>query len=176
MKMRKLAAMALLTITVAATSTCFAIERSDLNFGGIYLDQSIEAVTAMYGQPIKKTPGAPKGWLYTFASKGQTITISDKGKVASATVRGNGDIATKAGIKIGSSASYIKEAYGTPSGDTVLPEPYPDGTTRTIWYRKPTSHPDYQGNPIPYVAHLSFGIDASGRVVWMNFGEEYLVP
>ena len=172
MKLRKLAAMALLTITVAATSTCFAIEISDFNIGGICLNQSINDVIALYGQPIKKEPGAPVGLTYTFSSKGQTIYISYRGRVKGVSVKGNGDITTKAGIKIGSTATDIRDTYGTPARDFVYPKPYPDGTTRSIWYQKPTSYPDYRGNPIPQVTFLRFHIDADGRVVRMSFDEE----
>ena len=61
MKLRRLIAAALLTISLATTGICFAFDQSDMNIGGIYLGQPMADVIAMYGQPIAKEPLPPKG-------------------------------------------------------------------------------------------------------------------
>ena len=176
MKLHKLAATALLTIALAATGTCFAIELEDLNIGGICLDQPISEVIARYGEPVEKTENAPDGISYNFDYNGQLFNVYCVGNVASVTVISEGPLETKAGIKIGSTAEDVLKAYGTPAYDYVPTPPSSDGIARIISYSLPTEKLDAKGQATPFFADLTFGIDAENRVIWMSYLEEIDLP
>ena len=176
MKFHKLAATALLTIALAATGTCFAIEIEDLNIGGICLDQPISEVIANYGQPIEKIPYNSDGMSYNFDYSGQIFNVYCIGNVVSVTVNSEGPLTTKAGIKIGSTAEEVLKAYGTPAYDYVTTSPSSDGIARTISYSLPTEKLDAEGQTIPFFADLTFGLDAENTVIWMSFLEEIDLP
>ena len=149
---------------------CYAeIKESDLNIGGIYCGQPIGDVIAKYGQPVEKRPGAPKGMIYTFISNGQKIRVSDKGEVSGVSVSGNGDIATKAGIKVGSTLEDVVKIYGTPSYDYSSNSYSP---LRNIGYK--TYAPTSWGGK--YELTLGFSLDANNKVDSFSFAKEVWTP
>ena len=105
-------------ITIAVSGSCFAqATKADLCIGGISYEQPLSELIAKYGQPVEKRPGC-----YVFSSSEGPIEIYTRfnetvnGKVvASIIVEGNSEVATKAGIRIGSTYEEIISAYGTPS-------------------------------------------------------------
>ena len=176
MKLYKLAATALLIIMSAVTGTCFAIEIEDLNIGGICLGQPISEVIANYGEPVEKVPDDSDGMSYNFDCEGQIFNVYCIGNVVSVTVNSEGPLATKAGIRIGSTAEDVLKAYGTPAYDYAATSPSSDGLARTISYSLPTQKLDEKGQSVPFFADLTFGIDANNTVIWMSFLEEIDIP
>ena len=116
MNIRKLFMSALVLTMTLATATCFAqISKSDLNIGGIYYGQPWSDFIAKYGQPIRKEPRAGKGYNYVFRYGSIEFTANQYGDyVGEVFVKDNDTLATKAGIRVGSSLSEIQTAYGQP--------------------------------------------------------------
>ena len=124
MNIRKLFMSALVLTMTLATATCFAmIPRSELNIGGVYMGMSLSDLINMFGQPIKKEPRPPKGYLYVFQNGNTTfIVIPENGHIVTHAAFSNGSMATKAGITIGSTLADVKAVYGEPD-DTIHIEP-----------------------------------------------------
>ena len=172
MKLRRLIAAALLTISLATTGTCFAFDQSDMNIGGIYLGQPMADVIAMYGQPIAKEPSAPKGLSLIFVKNGGKFRVGDVDTVNRVTVRADSaaaGLATKAGIKLGSSVDDIFNAYGTPSSDFTFPEPNAFVGSRVISYSK-LIVADTQYN-LKDKLSLSFNLDSNNKVIIMSYSK-----
>ena len=177
MKLRRLIAAALLTISLAATGICFAFDQSDMNIGGIYLGQPMADVIAMYGQPIAKEPSAPKGLSLIFVKNGGKFRVGDVDTVDSVTVWADSaaaGLATKAGIKLGSTVDDIFNAYGTPSSDFTFPEPNAFVGSREISYSK-LIVVDTQYN-FKDELRLSFGLDANNKVIRMTYSKGRYIP
>ena len=171
MKLRRLIAAALLTISLATTGICFAFDQSDMNIGGIYLGQPMADVIAMYGQPIAKEPFPPKGIDFIFVKNGGKFRVGDVDTVNRVTVRADSaaaGLATKAGIKLGSTVDDIFNAYGTPSEDFTFPKPIAIGS-REIQYKK-LIVVDTQNNLKDELC-LSFGLDANNKVIYMSYSK-----
>lgn len=101
------------------------ITKDDFVIGGIYIGQPLDEAISKYGQPVYKD--------YSFDSKGNKYpryyfvkngfvewflvdTMPDETQsVITVSVNGNLPIATKAGIKIGSSSAEVRKIYGEPS-------------------------------------------------------------
>lgn len=172
MKLRRLIAAALLTISLATTGTCFAFDQSDMNIGGIYLGQPMADVIAMYGQPIAKEPFPPKGIDFIFVKNGGKFRVGDVDTVNRVTVRADSaaaGLATKAGIKLGSSVDDIFNAYGTPSEDFTFPEPNAFVGSRVISYSK-LIVADTQYN-LKDELSLSFNLDSNNKVIIMSYSK-----
>ena len=172
MKLRRLIAAALLTISLATTGTCFAFDQSDMNIGGIYLGQPMADVIAMYGQPIAKEPSAPKGLSLIFVKNGGKFRVGDVDTVNRVTVRADSaaaGLATKAGIKLGSTVDDIFNAYGTPSEDFTFPEPNAFVGSRVISYSK-LIVADTQYN-LKDELSLSFNLDSNNKVIIMSYSK-----
>lgn len=176
MKIRKFGVAALLAIAVSAfTGTCFAIEESDLNIGGIYLDQPIKEVVAQMGKPVSKeklkdidfgytTKLANKRYEYGFVKNGAKFTViadkNVKGVIVNKTAEAAG-LATKAGITLGSSDEEVLKAYGKPTWD------YKDNLldktlSRILYYRKLINGDEEQ-------LLFRFEFDLNGKLVYMKY-------
>ena len=172
MKLRRLIAAALLTISLATTGTCFAFDQSDMNIGGIYLGQPMADVIAMYGQPIAKEPLPPKGINFIFVKNGGKFRVGDVDTVNRVTVRADSaaaGLATKAGIKLGSSVDDIFNAYGTPSEDFTFPKPNAFVGSREISYSK-LIVADTQYN-LKDKLSLSFNLDSNNKDIIMSYSK-----
>lgn len=176
MKIKKFGVAALLAIAVSAfTGTCFAIEESDLNIGGIYLGQPIKEVVAKMGKPVSKeklkdidfgytTKLANKRYEYGFVKNGAKFTVIADKNVKSVTVNKTAEaagLATKAGITLGSSDEDVLKAYGKPMWDAK------DGLldkslSRILWYRKLINEDEEQ-------LLFRFDFDLNGKLVHMNY-------
>ena len=116
--MKKILSIILLLVSVFAVSgTCSAIEREDLNIGGIFLGQRISEVFARYGQPAEVKHSIPNGRTCIFKINGcelkvSTTSIDDTGTVTGVKMTGDTGLAMEAGIKFGSTADEIIKAYG----------------------------------------------------------------
>ena len=125
MKLKKLALTAIAIITITATGTCFAITKEDLNAGGIYLGQSVENVIAQYGQPTNEELVAGGGATHVLCYKKDNIptievyTSKHTKQVIYFNITGE-NIATKAGVSVGSSLTDIKNAYGAPTNEGLI--------------------------------------------------------
>jgi len=96
----------------------------DLCIGGVYYGQPFSEVTNMYGKPVvTKEEGAPKVYFkHSFANNGTTFNVytggnyytKEPGDVFSVVISGNNGLATKRGMKYGSSLAQIEEVYGVP--------------------------------------------------------------
>lgn len=172
MKLRRLIAAALLTISLATTGICFAFDQSDMNIGGIYLGQPMADVIAMYGQPIAKEPLPPKGINFVFVKNGGKFRVGDVDTVNRVTVRADSaaaGLATKAGIKLGSTVDDIFNAYGTPSEDFTFPKPNAFTGSRVISYSK-LIVADTQYN-LKDELSLSFNLDSNNKVIIMSYSK-----
>lgn len=106
-------------LAIAATGTCFAVSKEDFVIGNIYLGQPFNEVIAKYGQPVRQEQS--NGYSrYYFINDGNskwflvdTTPAGDK-SVLSVGLNGDIKIATKAGIRIGSTGAELKNAYGEP--------------------------------------------------------------
>lgn len=175
MKIKKFGVAALLAIAVSAfTGTCFAIEESDLNIGGIYLGQPIKEVIAQIGKPIAKEKLkdkefgyielAHKRYKYDFVKNGAKFTVIADKNVKGVTVNKTAEaagLATKAGITLGSSDEDVLKAYGKPMWDAK------DGLldkslSRILWYRKLINEDEEQ-------LLFRFDFDLNGKLVHMNY-------
>lgn len=154
MILKKLILTLVALVTIAVSCSCFAqATQNDLCIGGIYYEQPLSEVIVRYGQPSEKRPG-----VYIFSSNEGQIEIGTRfsevvnGRtVGSMHVEGNSIVATKAGIRTGSTYKEIIAAYGTPTRehfgklndgtlfgyvdyDVILPPPSPNhsGTTMVM--------------------------------------------
>ena len=176
MKIKKFGVAALLAIAVSAfTGTCFAIEESDLNIGGIYLGQPIKEVVAKMGKPVSKeklkdidfgytTKLANKRYEYGFVKNGAKFTViadkNVKGVIVNKTAEAAG-LATKAGISLGASGDDVLKAYGTPLWDDrggFIDE----SLSRIMRYRKRINGDEEQ-------LLFRFDFDLNGKLVHMNY-------
>ena len=176
MKIKKFGVAALLAIAVSAfTGTCFAIEESDLNIGGIYLGQPIKEVVAKMGKPVSKeklkdidfgytTKLANKRYEYGFVKNGAKFSVIADKNVKGVTVNKTAEaagLATKAGITLGSSDEDVLKAYGKPmwdAKDNLLDK----SLSRILWYRKLINEDEEQ-------LLFRFDFDLNGKLVHMNY-------
>lgn len=117
--MRNLLMMMVMLLSFVISVPCFAISTDDLSIGNVRLFQPLSDVISVYGSPVtSRNMPANGGWTeYTFVHDGNKIEIgipAGGDSVISISVSGNSNFATKAGIKIGSSITDIKNAYGVP--------------------------------------------------------------
>lgn len=176
MKIKKFGVAALLAITVSAfTGTCFAIEESDLNIGGIYLGQPIKEVIAQIGKPISKEKLkdkefgyielAHKRYKYDFVKNGAKFTViadrNVKGVIVNKTAEAAG-LATKAGISLGATGDDVLKAYGTPLWDVDRGGLIDDSLSRIMRYRKRINGDEEQ-------LLFSFMFDLNGKLVNMDY-------
>lgn len=126
-----------------ASVPCFAqITDSDLSIAGVYYGQNFSEVKAVYGNPVKSRKIIGSGAMeYSFASNGtcfDVITDSKSVTVKGVSVSGNNGLATKAGIKVGTSMNQVIELYGQP--DTMREYKREDGSPGiSIEYKIPTA-------------------------------------
>ncbi len=119
MNSKKLVMTVITALAIAVTGTCFAVSKEDFVIGNIYLGQPFNEVIAKYGQPVHQDQ-ATEYSRYYFVKEGSskwflvdTMPDGDK-SVLSVAINGDIKIATKAGIKTGSTAAEVKKAYGEP--------------------------------------------------------------
>lgn len=169
--MKKLiSVIALLIAMLTISGTCSALEKEDLNIDGICLDQNISEVFARYGQPAKIEHGIPVGRVCIYNINGGELRISVTSTDAAGTINGvkitgNTGMATKAGIRVGSTVEEMMNVYG------FKPE-----------YQKGRKHDVYVGvdgatDWITYggdhgIAYFFF-LDAVGKIVGIEFGREH---
>ena len=116
----KKAVMTVITmLVIMATGTCFAVSKEDFVIGNIRLGQPLAEVIAKYGQPVRQEQSNEYSRYY-FVKEGNakwflvdTAPTDDK-SVLCVALNGDVKMATKAGIKTGSTGSELKKAYGEP--------------------------------------------------------------
>jgi len=171
MNFKKLVVTLVALVTVAVSGSCFAqITKDDLRVGGIYHSQPISEVIAKYGQPVEKRPGC-----YVFSSNDGPIEIytnyneTVKGKVvAGMIVEGNSRVATKAGIRNGSTYEEIITAYGAPSREHF--GKLNDGSPNYyVSYDAviPPASPNHSG----YTMELFFSLDGNKKVQFIRIND-----
>ena len=120
MNIKKLVMTVITMLAIAATGTCFAISKEDFVIGNIYFGQPLKEVIAKYGQPVAQelSNEYPR---YYFVKEGESKWFlvdtkpDDDKSIVSVAINGDINLATKAGIKIGSTAAEMKKAYGEPN-------------------------------------------------------------
>ena len=116
----KKAVMTVITmLVIMATGTCFAVSKEDFVIGNIRLGQPLTEVIAKYGQPVDQEQSNEYSRHY-FVKEGNatwflvdTAPAGDK-PVLSVALNADITVATKAGIKPGSTGAELKKAYGEP--------------------------------------------------------------
>ena len=120
MNIKKFVITVITVLAITATGTCFAISKEDFVIGNIHLWQPLNEVIAKYGQPVYQelSNEYPR---YYFVREGKskwylvdTMPNADK-SVLSVALNGDIKLATKAGIKMGSTIAEVKKAYGEPN-------------------------------------------------------------
>ena len=114
--MKKIFSVLIMLTVLAISIPCFAITNEDLQIGDIYVGKSFSEVTKAYGQPINKTQRYT-GFSFSFNDNLTVETTPDEKYVIGVVVKGNMDLATKGGIRIGSTLKDIKSVYGAPSNE-----------------------------------------------------------
>lgn len=106
-------------LAIMATGTCFAVSKEDFVIGNIRLGQPLAEVIAKYGQPVQQEQSDEYSRYY-FVKEGNgkwflvdTTPAGDR-PVLSVALNGDIKIATKAGIKVGSTGAEVKNTYGEP--------------------------------------------------------------
>lgn len=164
MKLRSIAGLAVATLAITVSCTCFAITRADLNVGGIYIGQNYNDVVASYGQPAESDllPGGHGEYYHIYKKDGKEVfTIIEKNIVTNIEINDNA-YATKAGIAVGATADDVKKAYGTPTKEAVI-----NSSKFIISYRTPTINQMYD--------YLRFDI-VDGKVKAIFAGIEVDIP
>ena len=119
MNIRKLGMTVVTMLAIMATGTCFAVSKEDFVIGNIRLGQPLTEVIAKYGQPVQQEQSKEYSRYY-FVKEGNakwflvdTAPTDDK-SVLCVALNGDVKMATKAGIKVGSTGAEVKNAYGEP--------------------------------------------------------------
>lgn len=119
MNIKKTVMTAITMLVIMATGTCFAVSKEDFVIGNIRLGQPLAEVIAKYGQPVRQEQSNEYSRYY-FVKEGNatwflvdTAPAGDK-QVLSVALNGDITVATKAGIKTGSTGAELKKAYGEP--------------------------------------------------------------
>ena len=107
MNIRKLGMTVVTMLAITATGTCFAVSKEDFVIGNIRLGQPITEVIAEYSRYYFVKEGNAKWFLV------DTAPTDDK-SVLCVALNGDVKMATKAGIKVGSTGAEVKNAYGEP--------------------------------------------------------------
>ena len=120
MNIKKLVMTVITMLAITTTGTCFAISKADFVIGNIYLGQPLNEVIAKYGQPVHQDQSNEYPRYY-FIKEGKskwflvdTMPTGDK-SVLSVALNGDIKLATKAGIRMGSTGAELKKAYGEPN-------------------------------------------------------------
>ena len=95
-------------LAITATGTCFAVSKEDFVIGNIRLGQPLTEVIAKYGQPVQQEQSNEYSRYLV-----DTAPTDDK-SVLCVALNGDVKMATKAGIKVGSTGAEVKNAYGEP--------------------------------------------------------------
>ncbi len=135
--MKKLFSSTLLSLLLAGFSVCQAISPDRMNAGGVYIDQGLPEVVAIYGEPVSaKTEQVEAGFrhtqiIYEYGRNGTTFNITFVNeRVKRIYVAGNNGIATSDGIKVGTPLSEVKRILGP--GKDIKSE---DGTKHRVLYQ-----------------------------------------
>ena len=106
-------------LVIMATGTCFAVSKEDFVIGTIRLGKPLAEVIAKYGQPVHQEQSDEYSRYY-FVKEGNAtwflVDAAPAGDKSVLCVALNGDVkmATKAGVKVGSTGAELKKAYGEP--------------------------------------------------------------
>ena len=168
MKIRKLMAIAILSLFIFTTEVCFAqISISDLSIGGVYLNQNFSDVISIYGNPISERYPAGYGKIYSFARNDSLfdVHVSRTNVVKGVTVGGNNGLAVDtSGIKFGSSLNDVINYYGNPNRSNIFKAN--NGQIYQVLIYRIVNQSITQ--------EMKFYIEnASGRVIMMEFDEFY---
>ncbi len=182
--MKKLICILVLLVTAFTVSgTCFALDKEDLIIDGICMDQRMSEVFSRYGKPDRIEHGVPVGRICVYNINGGELRVSatsaeESGTVEGVTVTGNTGLATKAGIRVGSTAEEVIKAYG---GKIIIrsPEPKLKEATRMIEHSIAVEH-DVRYNPhygfIDYGKNyyaLWFYLNDDNKVIRISFWREH---
>ena len=127
MNLRKLLTSSLVTTALTAAVPCFAeIAPQNMVVGGMYIGQSYSDVMLIYDKPsgeLKYPAGA--GRVFSFVENGTEFNVRFiDDRLASLEVTEKNTLATKAGIRIGSTVKEVKKAYGKPDKEHTMGNEY----------------------------------------------------
>ena len=127
MNMKKLLTSSLVTAALTVAVPCFAqITPENMVVGGLYIGQSYSDVMLIYDKPsgeLKYPAGA--GRVFSFVENGTEFNVRFiDGRLASLEVTEKNTLATKAGIRIGSTVKEVKKAYGKPDEEHTMGNEY----------------------------------------------------
>ena len=127
MNLKKLLTSSLVTATLTVAVPCFAqIAPENMVVGGLYIGQSYSDVMLIYDKPsgeLKYPAGA--GRVFSFVENGTEFNVRFiNDKLASVEVTEKNTLATKAGIRIGSTVKEVKKAYGKPDEEHTMGNEY----------------------------------------------------
>ena len=127
MSLRKLLTSSLVTTALTAAVPCFAeIAPQNMVVGGMYIGQSYSDVMLIYDKPsgeLKYPAGA--GRVFSFVENGTEFNVRFiDDRLASLEVTEKNTLATKAGIRIGSTVKEVKKAYGKPDKEHTMGNEY----------------------------------------------------
>ena len=127
MNLKKLLTSSLVASALAVAIPCFAqIAPENMVVGGLYIGQSYSDVMLIYDKPsgeLKYPAGA--GRVFSFVENGTEFNVRFiNDKLASVEVTEKNRLATKAGIRIGSTVKDVMKAYGKPDKDHTMGNEY----------------------------------------------------
>ena len=93
------------------------VTKEDFNASGIYIDQPVSEVVAIYGFPREIEPAAGKGYFYKYGQYDTIFNVHsyDRNLVSGFVSEGNNGSVTKSGIRYGSSLENVLNIYGKPN-------------------------------------------------------------
>ena len=92
------------------------ITNESFSVGNVYLGQNFKEVIAMYGLPLKESPAAGTGSIFSFCKNGKIfdVRVSKQSSVEGIRIEGDSGIKTVDGIGINSSLKDVYITYGKP--------------------------------------------------------------
>ena len=174
-------------LMIHCNSEAADIQKADLNIDGICLDQPIAEIFARYGQPAEVKHGTPNGRICIFKMNGGKLRVyatstGKDGSVYGVHITGDTGLATKTGIRVGSTAEKVVDIYGgkVPDSNTEARNAGIEGAVRAIGYAAKLEH-DYRYNPAyGYMDYgecfitLTFYLDENNKVIGISFWREYM--